>query len=313
MHATSARRPLQLTSVQLVPLTPFTPDGRQIMSDVLAEFIESMVQAGMRTLIPAAGTGEFHSLSSEEILQCVRIARETAGTRAQVVAPVGFTLEQSVHLGRRAADLGADALLLMPPIHPYLCDDGFRDYLSALARDVSLPLLCYKKGPVPSDKLLVELGNAGHLAGVKYAVNDLDAFTRFAERRGNDLLLYCGTAERFAPFFTLAGAKGYTTGAGNLCARLTLALGEALDRADFAEAMRLLRILRPIEDFRAEEGDSFNISLLKFGLSLRGWEFGPPRPPQRQLSARDRERIAAALQPVLEAEKQLEATSALAR
>src|SRR5262249_44912648 len=73
------------------------------------------------------------------------------------LAPAGFSVAHAVEIGRQAADAGADALLLMPPIHPYLSDAGFRDYFRAIAAAVSLPLLAYKKGPVPSDNLLVDL------------------------------------------------------------------------------------------------------------------------------------------------------------
>src|SRR5262249_4195376 len=151
-------------------------------------------------------------------------------------------------------------------IHPYLSDAGFRDYFRALADAVPLPLLAYKKGLVPSDGLLAELASGGRLVGVKYAVNDLDAFLRFAEANRAGAGLYCGTAERFAPFFMLAGAAGYTSGAGNLCPRLTLALHAALAARRYDEALRLLRPLRPVEDFRARDGESYNISAIKAGV-----------------------------------------------
>jgi hypothetical protein len=104
----------------------------------------------------------------------------------------------------------------MPPVHPYLSDDGVRDYFGVLMRELPLPFLAYKKGPFPSDALLGELADSGRLVGVKYAVNDLDAFARFAAAFGDRLGLHCGTAERLAPFFHLAGARGYTSGADAL-------------------------------------------------------------------------------------------------
>jgi 4-hydroxy-tetrahydrodipicolinate synthase len=140
---------------------------------------------------------------------------------------------------------------------------------------------------------------------VKYAVNDLDAFARFAAAHCGRLGLYCGTAERFAPFFHLAGAKGYTSGAGNLCPKLTLALHRALQGGQYEDAMRLLGILRPIEDFRARAGDSYNISMLKAALRLIGHDFGPPRPPQRQIGAAEEAEIRALLEPILAAEADL--------
>ena len=196
-----------------------------------------------------------------------------------VLAPVGLALGHAVEVGRQALEVGADALLLMPPVHPYLCDAGFRDYVQAITDAVPLPLLTYKRGPVPSDKLLLELAGEGRLVGVKYAVNELDGFARFAAAAGGRLGLYCGTAERYAPFFMLAGAAGYTSGSGCLAPRLTLALHAALAAGNTREAVRLLQIIRPLEDARGRDGDSYNISLVKFWLEECGHPFGPPRPP----------------------------------
>lgn len=292
----------RLATVHLVPPTPFSRDGKEVLPDVLGDFVKAMVTAGMRVFLPAAGTGEFHSLSAAEVVMCVRVARAAAGRDCVVLAPVGFGVAHAVEIGRQAVEAGVDALLLMPPVHPYLSDQGFRDYFQAIADAVPLPLLAYKKGPVPSDALLAELGARGRLVGIKYAVNEMDAFTLFADNQRGKLGLFCGTAERFAPFFMLAGATGYTSGAGNLCPRLTLALHAALAAGKYEEGMRLLSILRPIEDYRARDGDSFNISAVKFGLQVSGRDFGPVRPPQRRLTVQEETAFRRLLEPILAAE-----------
>jgi len=295
----------RLATVHLVPPTPFTSDGSEVSADLLDGFVKAMTTKGVRVFLPAAGTGEFHSLTVDEIEQCVWTTR-LAAPDAIVMAPIGFGVAQAIQIARQAAEARADALLVMPPIHPYLSDSGFRDYLQAIADAVpGMPLLAYKKGPIPSDALLAELGATGRLVGIKYAVNDLDAFTLFADAQRGKLGLFCGTAERFASFFMLAGATGYTSGAGNLCPRLTLAMHAALASGRFEEALRLLRVLRPIEDFRAREGDSFNISAVKFGLKSCGWDFGPVRPPQRRLTSPEEAAFRRLLEPILAAEAAL--------
>ncbi|MGE3820031.1 MAG: dihydrodipicolinate synthase family protein [Isosphaeraceae bacterium] len=297
--------PRRLETVQLVPLSPFTPDGLLLLPEVLGEFCQASYEAGIRVFLPGAGTGEFHSLSAAEVVACVRTTRAAVGDDAVVMAPIGMGLSHALEIGRGAVDAGADALLVMPPVHPYLCDAGVRDYLNVLMNEFSLPFLAYKKGPHPSDALLGELGQSGRLLGVKYAVNDLEAFSRFAAEHGDRLGLYCGTAERYAPFFHLAGAKGYTSGAGNVCPRLTLAMHRALAEGRYADALGHLRVLRPIEDYRARAGDSYNIGMLKTALRLTGRDFGPPRPPQRRITAAEEAEIRALLEPILRVEAEL--------
>jgi 4-hydroxy-tetrahydrodipicolinate synthase len=295
----------RLASVQLVPPSPFSPEGRDLLPDVLERFLRSMSEAGIRVVLPAAGTGEFHSLSAAEVVASVQAARRALGREGTVLAPIGLGMGHALTIGRGAIEAGADALLVMPPVHPYLSDSGLRDYFHALMKELPLPFLAYKKGPVPSDELLAELGETGQLVGVKYAVNDLNAFTRFAAGHGDRLGMYCGTAERFAPFFHLAGARGYTTGAGNLCPRLTLAIHRDLASGRYGAAMEKLAILRPIEDYRARAGDSYNISMLKTALRLTGRDFGPPRPPQRRITSAEEAEIHRLLEPILAAEGEL--------
>lgn len=300
--------PARLSTVQLVPLTPFSEDGGTVRAEVLGDFARWLYEAGIRVFLPGAGTGEFHSLSAGEVVSCVRAVRASVGADAVVLAPIGLGLAHALAIGRGAIEAGADGLLVMPPIHPYLGDPGLRDYFQALMTALPLPFLAYKKGPFPSDELLGELAATGRLVGVKYAVNDLDAVTRFIQAYGTRVGVYCGTAERFAPFFHLAGATGYTSGAGNLCPRLTLALHAALAAGNHAQAMKYLRILRPIEDYRARSGDSYNISMLKAGLGVIGRDFGPPRPPQRRLNAAEESEIRDLLEPILAAEADLGAS-----
>lgn len=299
MHPLRSR----LATVQIVPCTPFSADGQKVVYEQLAKLTRNLAAAGIRVFLPAAGTGEFHSLSVDEVVACVRTVREAAGPDAVILAPIGLGIGHALAIGKGAIEAGADGLLIMPPIHNYLSDAGFRDYFQALTDALPLPMLAYKKGPYPSDKLLGELGAGGRLIGVKYAVNDVDAFTRFAAANRERLGLYCGTAERFAPFFMLAGAEGYTSGAGNLCPKLTLSMHAALAAGDYAEAMRLLAIIRPIEDYRARDADSYNITLLKYAMEALGYQFGPPRPPMRRLTADEQSDIRRLVEPILAAER----------
>jgi 4-hydroxy-tetrahydrodipicolinate synthase len=290
----------KLATVQFVPPSPMSSDTERLLPELLEQLLRRMINAGARVLLPAAGTGEFHSLSAEEVIECVRVTCDVADSDCTVVAPVGLSLQHAIRIGQASAELGAAALLVMPPVHPYVGDEGFADYLRAIADATSLPLLTYKRSAAPSDGLLLKLAEEGYLAGVKYAVNDVDAVTRFVQATDGRLAVYCGTAERYAPFFMLAGAEGYTSGAGCVCPRLTLALHAALAGHDYLTAMDLLRVIRPIEDYRARQADALNITLVKFAVELTGLPFGPPRPPQARLSAEDQRAFQRLLEPILQ-------------
>jgi 4-hydroxy-tetrahydrodipicolinate synthase len=293
-----------LRTVHLVPLTAFDSAGR-IAEDVQAEHTSKMYAAGIRCFLPAAGTSEFQSLSADEVVELVRITRAASGPDALVFAPVGLQIGHAIDVGKRSMEAGATGLMFMPFCHPYLSDEGARDYYHAVIDQVPCPTLVYKKGPIPSNDLLLELADHPHVVGVKYAVNEMHSFRKVVLADGDRVEWLCGSAERFAPFYMLAGSKGYTTGAGNLCPHLTLAAHAAFMAGEFEEGLRYQQLILPIEDYRAREGDSYNISMLKFAMSLIGKEFGPPRPPQRILTAAEQTEITQLMGPILAAESEM--------
>lgn len=300
----------RLRTVHLVPLTAFDPDGNLNLT-AQSDHIRRMYKAGIRVFMPAAGTSEFHSLTASEIVDIVRVTRESSGPDALIFAPVGLQLAHAIEIGTRSRDAGASGVMFMPFAHPYLSSTGIRDYYLEALEQIKLPALIYKKSPFPSDGLLLELAAHPWVVGVKYAENNLHDFRRIvtADKAANAsaggttrIEWLCGSAERFAPYYMLAGATGFTTGAGNICPHLSLAMHAAFAAGEFLHGMELQQHLLPIEDYRAKDGDSYNISMLKHAISLLGSDFGAPRPPQRQLSSKEKTEIEQLIQPVIRAE-----------
>jgi 4-hydroxy-tetrahydrodipicolinate synthase len=297
-----------LRTVQLVPLTAFGAAGNLDLGPMRQQ-IQRLLAAGIRVFIPCAGSSEFHTLSADEIIAAVRMTRDEVGELARVIVPVGLQLQHAIELGRRAVSAGADAMLVMPLAFPYLSDVGARDYYMSLLDQVGCPALIYKKDVVPSHELLLDLADHEQIIGVKYSLADVTAYQKVVQEDHGRIDWYCGHAERYAPYFALAGAPGYTSGAGNICPRVTLAMHAALAAGDYVEALRWQRILLPIEDFRAREANSYNVSFLKQAIRSVGLDFGEPRPPYRRLSQSERAVIDALVEPILAAESELAAVA----
>jgi len=298
----------QLHTVQLVPITAFDSDG-QLNLEPMKELMARSYEAGIRVFLPCAGSAEFHALQPSEIISVIEMVRGTVGDDAIVVAPTGYHAEHAIELANQAHSAGADVGLVMPLSFPYLSDAGARDHLLRIFDQSKLPMMIYKKGDLPSDELLLELAEHENLIGIKYAVNDMDAFTRVIRADQGRIDWFCGTAERFAPFYALVGASGYTTGAGNICPRLTLAMQAAIVQGNWDEALRLQEILLPIEYYRSRENDSYNVSMLKHAIKQTGLDFGLPRPPQRQLNEQEMQEIDLLVTPILEAEEAIAVAS----
>lgn len=293
-----------LRTVHLVPLTAYGKNGN-LNTDLQGAHTERMYAAGIRCFLPAAGTSEFHSLSADEVVEIVRVTCEATGPDAVVFAPVGLQIGHAIDIAKRSLEAGATGTMFMPFGHPYISDVGARDYYEAVIKAAPCPTLIYKKAPLPSNRLLLEMARNPNVVGIKYAWNQMHEFrtTVAADTQGVEWL--CGSAERFSPYYMLAGSNGYTTGAGNICPHLTLAKHAAFAAGEYDEGMRYQQQILPIEDYRQREDDSFNISMLKHAMTLLGQEFGPPRPPQRQLTEAEKREIEELVRPILAVEAEL--------
>lgn len=294
----------RLHTVQLVPLTAFDATGK-LNLDPMRKQTERLYAAGIRVFIPCAGSSEFHTMVNEEIVAAIRMTRQTVGSDAIVMVPVGLQLQSAIDLGKRAVDAGANALLVMPLVNPYQSDLGAEDYYEAILESVPVPAIIYKKDLVPSNALLLKLADHPRMVGVKYSMPDISGFHSVVQEDKGRIDWFCGHAERYAPFFMLAGAPGYTSGAGNICPRVTLAMHHALLRGDYQEGLRLQKIIAPIEDYRARDASSYNVSFLKHAIRSIGMDFGQPRAPYRRLTSMEQQEIEAAVAPILRAEAEL--------
>ena len=103
-------------------VTPFTPDGA-LDEDAFRRLVSWQVLSGIDGLVPCGTTGESPTLSPAERERLIAITVEVATARASrrrvtVVAGTGTNdTEATIAATRRAADLGADAALVVAPYY----------------------------------------------------------------------------------------------------------------------------------------------------------------------------------------------------
>ncbi len=133
-------------------VTPFAADG-SIDEDALRRLVRWQVLAGIDGIVPVGTTGEAPTLTPAERDRVIAITVETVSERASrgrvpVVAGTGTNdTAATVAATRRAADLGADAALVVAPY--YNRPDGrmLDAHFRAVADDGDLPIVVYN---VPS-------------------------------------------------------------------------------------------------------------------------------------------------------------------
>jgi 4-hydroxy-tetrahydrodipicolinate synthase len=284
----------RLESISGVPVTPFTSEGA-IDEPSLAAVVQRMAAQGVQVIVPCGGTGEFSALSAEERDRVALIAIEAAGD-TPVIVGVGGDLASAARAARTAVAAGAAGVMIHALSDPYLTADGTARYIELVAAASDGVVVPYLRGRLPGDATLERIVGIPQVVAVKWAIPDVQLFARFVDAFGAEIVPICGLAELWAPFFALAGGRGFTSGLVNVDAELSLALLQALQDGAWLEAMRIWRVIRPFEELRARHDSGNNVPAVKEAMELAGViPCSAVRPPLAPLSPADRAELADAL------------------
>jgi 4-hydroxy-tetrahydrodipicolinate synthase len=137
--------------------TPFDRDGALDpgrLREVLAWFVGQRAHG----LVVNGTTGEWVAQSVDERRTVLEIARGAVGSETPLLVGISsIRPEDSVNLGRRAAEVGADGALLTIPPARWLRDDEIFDFYAAMAKQLPIPLLVYNVPAVVGYDLSTEL------------------------------------------------------------------------------------------------------------------------------------------------------------
>lgn len=282
-----------LEGVLVALVTPFTADGAEVDVDNLHAQIERLVQAGVHGVVPGGSTGEFTALTLTERKLVTEECVKAADGRVPVIAGTGaLSTADAIDLAKHAADVGAAALMVVPPFYDAPDLDEVKALLGAVHEASGLPIVYYNIPSASGVSLTAkEIASLAEVEGVEYlkdtsgnavSLSELlvahsDKITAF---NGWDTLTFFGLA---------SGAKGTVWGATNLIPELSMQLWDAVAvRGDLAEGRELWQKIWPICDFL----ESYNYAAaVKTGLDLVGHPAGPVRAPFNLLDQDARARL----------------------
>ena len=156
-----------------IPMTPYD-DHDRIDEDALRAEIEFCIQAGTKGIVTPVMVSEFQALSEDERRLMVRIPVEQCAGRVPVVANCAAeNTPLAVSYARYAEEVGADALIAMPPyaLHP---DFGVTyAYFKAIDAAVSLPIWIQNAGlaPLSADQIVRLCSELERVSWVKEEVS----------------------------------------------------------------------------------------------------------------------------------------------
>ncbi len=280
------------------PVTHFDAD-LQFAPDSYAAHIDALSAYPAAGLFAAGGTGEFFSLTPDEVALCVRIAKSAAGA-TPIVAGCGYGTAMACDLATRCEDAGADGLLLLPPYLIASSQDGLAAHIEAVCRATGLGVIVYNRAnaQLTATTLARLADSCPNLIGFKDGTGDIEN-VRAVTLRLADRLVHIGgmpTHELFSEAYFGAGVTTYSSAVFNFVPELALRFFDALragDREVTGDIMR--RFFLPFSEIR-DLAPGYAVSAIKAGVALAGHGGGPVRPPLTDLTEPERARLAALIE-----------------
>jgi 4-hydroxy-tetrahydrodipicolinate synthase len=200
-------------------VTPFRRARLDV--DGLRNNVRFQLKNRVSGLLVNGSTGEAPNLSPAEWERNLSAVVAEVRGRVKVVAGAGTnSTAKSVKQAKRAAALGADALLVVAPYYNKPTQEGLYRHFRAIAESVELPIIVYNIPPrsvvniLPAtvERMAVDCSN---IVAVKEASGSLDQSSEIIQRCGNRVTVLSGDDSLTLPILSVGG-KGVISVVSNI-------------------------------------------------------------------------------------------------
>lgn len=266
---------------------PCTPFKENLALDLpgFRKNLRKLADHDLCAIVVGAGTGEIHSLSTEEHSTVVKTAVEEIGGQRLVLAGVGFSPQTAIDMAKASTAAGVDGILIFPPYYPGdPNDDGMFAYYKNVAAATKRGVIIYSRDYANFTPATVErLATIPNLVAFKDGQGDLRRYEQIMARVGNKLHWIGGAGDDLVPGYYSIGIRTYTSSIANVAPRLSLALHATAAAGDRATLDRLMReFVIPLYGFRARR-KGYEVSVMKTMMDQSGQIGGRVRPPLNDL------------------------------
>ena len=242
-----------LKGLSAFPITPADAEGR-VDVDALRKLVASLCAANVNSIGLLGSTGTYAYLSRSERRRALDAALEQAGGQTPILVGVGaLRTDEAVRLAQDAKAAGAAAGLLAPVSYTPLTEDEVFEHFATVARESGLPLCIYDNPSTThfrfSPALIGRLSRLPEIVAVKSPAPEPQAVAaHLAELRSvvpNGFSLgYSGDWNSVEAL--IAGGDAWYSVVAGLFPRISMAIVQAVQNGDVAEARGLNERLDPL-------------------------------------------------------------------
>ena len=269
--------------------TPFASD-LSVDHAFLREHAGWLVDEGCTGIVALGSLGESATLTFDEKVAILESCRSGVGDRVPVVAGIaGLSTSECVALARRAAAVGCDGLMVLPP---YVYRGDWREtraHFGAVIEATSLSCMLYNNpiayGTDVSAEQLADLASYDNLHAVKESSGDVRRVTAVLERLGRRLNVFAGLDDMIVESAAM-GASGWIAGLVNALPAESVRLFDLARAGDWTEARALYDWFLPL--LRLDTLSKF-VQLIKLVQVEVGRGTARVRPPRLELTGAEYE------------------------
>jgi 4-hydroxy-2-oxoglutarate aldolase len=272
--------------------TPFS--GGEIAYDKLEKNLDFWMGSDLEGIVVMGSNGEFVLLSPAEKEELMRFVCARAKGKKPVIAGTGAeSTVETIRLGVKAAEAGADAVLVVTPNYykGSMTDPVLARFYTDVADQSPLPVILYNMprntGISISAKLAVELARHPNIIGIKDSGGNIVQIADMIRNAPENFAVFAGSASFLYASLAL-GATGGTLALANIfpneCARL-----QTLFEAGKLKEARDLQ-MKLIDSNNAVTA-RWGIPGLKAAMEMIGLYGGDPRPPLVPMKEADRDEL----------------------
>lgn len=269
-------------------ITPFK-DGA-IDEAAFRRFVDWQISEGTHGLVPVGTTGESPTVTHDEHKRIVALTVEVANKRVPVIAGAGSNAtREAVDFACYAADVGADAVLVVTPYYNKPTQEGLYQHFKAVNDAADIPIIIYN---IPgrsvidmSVETMTRCYGLKNVVGVKDATANLMRCSQQRLAMGEEFNLLSGE-DGTALGFMAHGGHGCISVSSNIAPRLCADFQNACLADDYKTALALQDKLMPLHEALFCEANPGPAKYAASRLGLCGAETRLPLVPISEVSKR---------------------------
>ncbi|GGH26531.1 dihydrodipicolinate synthase family protein [Sphingobacterium alkalisoli] len=272
-------------------LTPFKENG-EIDYEMFAKNTEAQIEAGVHGIIIAGSLGDAAVLDTDEKFELLVYAKKIVSDRVPVILNIAEnTTKNAVNFSLKAKELGADGLMLLPPMRYKADDREVTAYFIAVAAATDLPILIYNNpidyGINVTLDMFEELKSHPTIEAVKESTRDLANVTRMKNQFG-DRYKILGGVDTISLESLFLGADGLVAGLVDAFPKETVAMYNYAIRGEFEKAVEIYRWFMPLLELDIHPK---LIQYIKLAATAEGISTPHVRAPRLPLEGEEADRI----------------------